>query len=76
MRWFLASAVRLEKPAPDQLVSPSLPSVFATRKTPRAEAMSPPRSRVITPEAAAKCYVKPDDFSEGAFMADWKRRTS
>jgi hypothetical protein len=76
MRWFLASAVRIESPAPIQLVSPARQSVFATRVTPRVDAVAPPRSRVITAEAAAKCYVKPDDFSEGAFMADWKRRTA
>ncbi len=74
LRWYIAGMAPGVRES--RQVQTRQGSVFALHTPAASDAMAPPRSRVISPEVAAACYVAPDDFSAGAFMADWKRRTS
>lgn len=65
--WFIDYADRCA--APVDAPRPAR-SIFAPPSTPLPQS-APGSSRVMT---KAECCVAPDDFSPGAFMADWMRR--
>lgn len=69
LRWFIGSGRPL--PVSRQLVTPEPRSVFAPPMAGVTPQFALASSRVMCDVPA---YVKPDDFSEGAFMADWRAR--
>jgi hypothetical protein len=71
MRWYLADASPSDEPP--QLVTP-MParSIFAPSSPSVSPSFALATSRVMREQEGC---VQSSDFSEGAFMADWRRRT-